>query len=84
MRSNKQKEADARYREKTKGKYKTFTTAYKVEELERIEVTLKNYNVSKADLVRRAAERLNQGDDLTGRYDAASGRVIPVTHSEEE
>lgn len=79
-----QKRAQKNYADKHKGEYKVFQTGFKVDEAERIEATLKNHNISKADLVRRAAERLTQGDDLTGRYDAKNKRIIPHEHSDEE
>ena len=83
-RSEAQKKADKAYKERHKGDYRLFSTGFKTEEAEQIDVILTNYNISKADLVRRATERVTQGDDLTGRYDPESGRIIPITDSEEQ
>lgn len=78
-----QKRAQKNYADKHRGEYKVFQTGFKVGEAERIEATLKNYNISKADLVRRAAERLTQGDNLTGWYDPESGRIVHAEESDE-
>lgn len=49
-----------------------------------IDAMLKNYNISQSELLNRAVERLAQGDDLAGRYDAESGRIIPIKYSDEQ
>jgi hypothetical protein len=83
-RSEAQKRADKKYVETHKGSRKKFSTEFSTTEAEQIDVILTNYNISKADLVRRATERITQGDDLTGYYDRESGRIIHPEPSDEE
>ncbi len=55
-RSEAQKEADKRYREKTKGRYEHFTVNLKCEECARICDAIKATGMTKADFLRWAVE----------------------------
>lgn len=63
-RTDAQKKADKTYRENHKGDYKLFSTGFKAAEAEHIEAVLKAHNLSKADFIRKAAARLERGEDL--------------------
>ncbi len=73
-----QRRAQKVYADKHKGEYKVFQTGFKVDEAERIEAALSTANVSKADLIRRAAARIEQGDDLRRKYDAETDSLKPL------
>lgn len=75
-RSDAQRRADAAYYEKSKGKRKSFTATFPSDEVQKIQDILQEHGIGNADLIRRAAARVEQGDDLTGRYDAESGKIV--------
>lgn len=59
-RSEAQKAADKRYREAHKGDLKKWSTWVKPEEAEKIDALIKANNMSRADFLRWAADKLNQ------------------------
>ena len=59
-RSEAQKAADGRYREKTQGKYKHFVVNLKCDECDRIEAAISAAGLSKAEFLRRAVEQLKK------------------------
>lgn len=59
-RSEAQKAADKRYRETHKGVDISWGTRLKPEEAEKIDAIIKANNMSRADFLRWAAEKLNQ------------------------
>lgn len=59
-RSEAQKAADKRYRETHKGIDVSWGTRLKPEEAEKIDAIIKANNMSRADFLRWAAEKLNQ------------------------
>lgn len=59
-RSETQKAADKRYREKTKDTYKHFVVNLKREDCDRIESAIKNSGMNKAEFLRWAIEQLNK------------------------
>ncbi len=63
-RSESQRAADRKYAEKTKGRYKAFTTQMKAEEVAHADEVLQAHGMSKADFVRRGIARLEQGKDF--------------------
>lgn len=59
-RSEAQKAADERYREKTQGAYKHFVVNLKRDECDRIEAAISAAGLSKAEFLRRAVEQLEK------------------------
>ena len=59
-RSEAQKAADKRYREKTQDRYEHFVVNLKREECERISAAIKAAGMTKADFLRRAVEELKK------------------------
>lgn len=59
-RSEAQKAADKRYRENHKGVDVSWGTRLKPEEAEKIDAIIKANNMSRADFLRWAADKLNQ------------------------
>lgn len=77
-RSEAQKKADKEYYNKTKGKNKSFTATLPTQELEQIRAILDSNGIGNADLIRRAAARIEQGDDLTREYDRETDSLKPL------
>jgi len=76
-----QRKAQQKYRQKKGGTANTQTTigaTVSPAEAERIKATFKAAGVSNAEVLKRAAARIEQGDDLTGMYDRESGRIVPI------
>jgi hypothetical protein len=59
-RSKAQKEADKRYSEKIKGKYKKFSTDLPAEEVDAISALLEERGFTKAEFIRKAVESLKK------------------------
>lgn len=64
MRSEAQKEADKKYRAKTKGAYANLAFPLKKEEKEEIEATLARYGVKKVEFLRWAIAELERRGGL--------------------
>lgn len=58
MRSEAQKKADKKYKEKNKNKYAFWGTSFTPEESERINKVLSDKEISKADFIRWAIKKL--------------------------
>jgi hypothetical protein len=62
MRSEAQKASDKRYFEKNKGRRAIWETSFTVQEVEHIETVLKEKQVTRAELVRRAIAKLEKDE----------------------
>ena len=60
MRSEAQKQADRKYREKTKGAYSNLVFPLKAEEREKVETTLSRYGIRKVEFLRWAIAELER------------------------
>lgn len=57
-RTEAQKRADAKYRQKVKGRYVNFSAHLQKGEADELEALLKKHGLTHADFVRRSAEKL--------------------------
>lgn len=64
MRSEAQKEADKKYREKTKGAYSNLVFPLKTEERAAVEETFRRYGVKKVEFLRWAVAELERRGGL--------------------
>lgn len=82
-RSRAQREADARYadrnrannRKNQKENFKNIAATLPKAEAEKIAATFKAHGMKPAEVIRRAAVRMEQGDDLRRDYDPASNTL---------
>lgn len=75
-----QRKAQQKYREKKGGTAKTQTTigaTVSPAEAERIKTIFKAAGISNAEALKRAAARIEQGDDLTREYDREKDSLKP-------
>ena len=63
-RSEAQKRADKAYYQRTKGRRLTIGASYTTEEAERLQSVFAAHGLSVGDVLRRAADRLERGEDL--------------------
>lgn len=76
-----QRRAQKKYREKKGGTactQKSITATVNPDEAERIKLALQSVGMSNSEALRRAAARIEQGDDLRRDYDAATNSLVVV------
>lgn len=73
-----QRKAQQRYREKkgTKNIQKTIGATVSPAEAERIKTALKSVNMTNAEVLKRVADRIEQGDDLRRDYDNTTNTLV--------
>lgn len=74
-----QRRAQQRYREKkggTASTQKSITATVNPAEAERIKSALQSVGLSNAEALKRAASRIEQGDDLRRDYDKTTNKLI--------
>lgn len=79
--SESQKKATREYRKRrggVKGLQTTIGATVSPAEAEHIKTTFKAAGVSNAEVFKRAAARIEQGDDLRREYDAATDSLKPL------
>lgn len=77
--SESQKKAIQEYRKRrggVQGLQKSITATVSPAEAERIKSAFKSVEMSNADILKRAADRISQGDDLRRDYDATSNSLV--------
>lgn len=81
-RSAAQQAADARYAERNrknqKENFKNIAATLPKAEAERIAGIFKTHGIKPAEVIRRAAVRIEQGDDLRRDYDSVSNTLKPA------